>query len=541
MNNFPHLRRISQAKWMVVRELILLWTLKPFESLFEAMASEGDSLLKGNWQRLSVLMRASLKGLAVLGALAVMVGCGNPSPPPAAPRTQPTGAVIAVIEGTLIVSHSGQEIQVKAGDEVPLSTGYRAGSGPDAGVTLRLPDQSVLLLDPSATFQVVNWSQTEDISLRGLAGNMTLTAHSDRITLEMSSVTSFGLNSLNLKVTPASDSTIVSLRVDDPTVHLVVEQGEASLSINDTLYQVVAGTEVNASPGLDPDIIAATAPEAVTPSPVPTELPIPQTPTAGAVSLAETYPYPAPTLIEPEHQASVTRGSAISLKWEPVAEADSDAWYEVQLWQTTAAPYTVVGRVQSDTWSSESEFQPGTYRWRIQVVRLSDGAYLSPPSETREFTLSQNSHNPGSTPARPQTVQLPTPPSTSGQASPGFYPKPALLSPANETVFQAEDTIVLTWDSAGTLQDDQWYEVRLWENGTEWRGAVKTRSTSWQVPKDYNPGRYGWRVAAVLTQDGNWVKDISPQSDMRFFVWNSPPLQGDDHSSDSGGGPPSRR
>jgi hypothetical protein len=28
MKNFPHLRRISQAKWMVVRELILLWTLK---------------------------------------------------------------------------------------------------------------------------------------------------------------------------------------------------------------------------------------------------------------------------------------------------------------------------------------------------------------------------------------------------------------------------------------------------------------------------------------------------------------------------------
>jgi hypothetical protein len=27
MNNFPHLRRISQAKWIVVRELILLWTL----------------------------------------------------------------------------------------------------------------------------------------------------------------------------------------------------------------------------------------------------------------------------------------------------------------------------------------------------------------------------------------------------------------------------------------------------------------------------------------------------------------------------------
>jgi hypothetical protein len=499
--------------------------------------------LKGNWRRLSVVLSASLRGLTVLGAMVVMVGCGNSSPAPASPGTQPTGVMISVIEGTLIVFSSGQETRVKAGDEVPFSAGYRVGSGPNAGVTLRLPDQSVLLLDPSSTFQVVNWSQTENISLRGLAGKMTLTAHSDKVTLEMSSVTSFGLNSLDLKVTPASDSTIVSLRVDDPTVHLVVEQGEASVSINDALYRIVAGTEVNASPGLDPDIIATTTPEAVTPSPVPTELSMVQTPASSAVSLADTYPYPAPTLIEPEHQASVTRGSAIALKWAPVAEADPDAWYEVQLWQTTAAPYTVVGRVQSDTWSAESELQPGTYRWRIQVVRLSDGAYLSPPSETREFTLSQSGRDSDSTPASPQMVQFPAPPSTSSQASPSSYPKPNLLSPANETVFQAEDTIVLTWDSAGTLQGDQWYEVRLWENGTEWRGAVKTRSTSWQVPKDYNPGRYGWRVAAILTKDGNWVKDISPQSDMYFFVWNAPPVQGggDDGSSGSDEGPPSRR
>ncbi len=499
--------------------------------------------MKGNWRRLSVLLSASLRGLTVLGAMMVMVGCGTSSPAPVSPGTQPTGAVISVIEGTLIVSHSGQEIRVKAGEEAPLSTGYRVSSGPDAGVTLRLPDQSVLFLDSSSTFQVVNWSQTEDFSLRGLAGKITLTAHSDKVTLEMSSVTSFGLNSLDLKVTPTSDRTVLSLTVDDPTVHLMVEQGEASLSVNDALYQVVAGTEVNASPGLDPDIIAAATPEAITPSPVPTELPIKQTPASSTVSLGETYPYPAPTLIEPEHQASMTGGSAISLKWEPIAKADPDAWYEVQLWQTTAAPYTVVGRVQSDTWSVESELQPGFYRWRIQVVRLSDGVYLSSPSETREFTLSQSGPDSDSTPTRPQMVQFPALPSTSSHASPSSYPKPNLLLPASETVFQAEDTIVLTWDSAGTLQGDQWYEVRLWENGTEWRGAVKTRSTSWQVPKDYNPGRYGWRVAAILTQDGKWVKDISPQSDMYFFVWNAPPVQGgdDDGSSDSGGGPPSRR
>jgi hypothetical protein len=117
------------------------------------------------------------------------------------------------------------------------------------------------------------------------------------------------------------------------------------------------------------------------------------------------------------------------------------------------------------------------------------------------------------------------------------------LSPANEASFQANDTVTLSWNPAGTLQADEWYEVRLRENGTQWRGTAQTKDTSWQVPKDYNPGRYGWQVAVIIVQNGKWLKDISPQSDMRFFIWEAPPSS----SSDSGkkpsggsGGPPSR-
>jgi len=125
------------------------------------------------------------------------------------------------------------------------------------------------------------------------------------------------------------------------------------------------------------------------------------------------------------------------------------------------------------------------------------------------------------------------------------YPKPTLLSPASEATFRAEETVVLAWDAAGDLSGDQWYEVRLWENGTEWRGVAQTQNTSWQVPTDYNPGRYGWQVAVVLVQDGKWVKDLSPPSDMRFFIWEAPPLQGgseeEEKKEEGPSGPPRRR
>ncbi len=515
------------------------------------------AFLKSNGQRLRILIhlyptatvctaepeRASvwginaiLKGLVVLGLLVAVAGCGIISAPTSAPPAQPTGTVMTVVEGTLIVSHSALEREVKAGEEARVSTGDRFKSKPDAGVTLRLPDQSSLVLSPAAISQVEDWSPDGAMVLRGLSGTMTLKARSDKVTLVMSSVTSFGLNSLDFRATPSSDGTVMRMVVDDPEVQLVVEEGEAILSINGTPYRATAVTQVSASPGLEPDIVAATTPEAGTPTPTePADL---FTPTPGTASPSQTYPYPAPTLVEPENQASLDSGTTVSLALESITKDNPDEWYEVQLWQTTAAPYTVVGRTQSTSWTSESGLQPGTYRWRIQVVRLSDGAYLSPPSETREFVVTQQSSN--VTPsATTQPAQLPTVPSATGGGA-SSYSQPVPLSPANEAIFQADDTIVLTWDSAGTLQGDQWYEVRLWENGTEWRGAAQTRATSWQVPKDYNPGRYGWQVAVILVQDGKWVKDISPQSDMRFFVWEAPPVQGGD-DDDNGSGPPSRR
>jgi quercetin dioxygenase-like cupin family protein len=497
----------------------------------------------GRRQRANLLIAMILKGLVVLGTLTSLAACSMITPPDT-PTVQPIGAAVAVLEGTLVVAQSASEQEAKAGEMIYVSTGSRFRSGADSAVTLRLPDQSLLHLASSTASEVEGWSPAGNIVLRGLSGTLKLEALSDKTTLKMSSVTSFGLDSLDVTAVPAPEGAVVSMAVDADSVNLTVEQGKANLSINGKQYEAVAGTQVSATPNQDPDIkVPGGSPTAVAATPTLTTTPVLSTPTPTAITLTQTYPYSAPVLLEPENQVSIKAGGVISLTWQAAAEENPDQWYEVQLWLDTAAPYTVIGRTLSASWGPLSGLQGGTYRWRVRLVRLSDAAYLSPPSETREFTLLRASST--STPVPQQPAQVPTLPAASGGVS--SYPKPTPLSPTNEASFQANDTITLSWNPAGTLQADQWYEVRLWENGTQWRGAAQTRDTSWQVPKDYNPGRYGWQVAVIVVQNGKWLKDISPQSDMRLFTWEAPPSSSEDHGkkpsggSGGSGGPPPRR
>jgi hypothetical protein len=499
------------------------------------------TFVMGKQQRANLLITIILKGLVVLGTLTGLAACSTATPP-SIPSRQPNGAAVAVLEGTLIVANSASEEEAKAGEKIYVSTGSRFRSGSGAVVTLRLPDQSLLHLASSTASQVEDWSPTGNIVLRGLSGTLTLEALSDKTTLKMSSVTAFGLNSLDVTAVPAPDGAVISMAIDATSVRLTVEQGKANLSINGNQYQAVAGTQVNATPDRDPDIqVPAGSSTAVAVAPTPTETPILFTPTPATISPTQTYPYTTPVLLGPGNRVSIKAGEVISLTWQAVAEANPDQWYEVQLWLDTAAPYTVVGRTPSASWGPLSGLQAGLYHWRVRLVRLSDAAYLSPPSETREFTLMRASST--STPV-PQPAQLPTPPAPASGSGASSYSKLTPSSPANEARFQAIDTITLSWDSVGALQADQWYEVRLWTNGTQWRGAAQTRDTAWQVPKDYNPGRYGWQVAVIIVQDGKWLKDISPQSDMRFFIWEAPPLtpgHSKKPSDGSSGGPPSGR
>jgi len=136
------------------------------------------------------------------------------------------------------------------------------------------------------------------------------------------------------------------------------------------------------------------------------------------------------------------------------------------------------------------------------------------------------------TPLPPPTL-IPTPTATLGPP----FPAPIPLGPTDGETISGE-AVLLNWGSAGLLDVNQWYLVRLWAG--EWPNGVFvaeewTKGTSWRVPADswqpeetFSQQFYWSAIVALRTvgeDDGKsnekWVWEaLSPESEMRTFVWN---------------------
>ncbi len=133
-------------------------------------------------------------------------------------------------------------------------------------------------------------------------------------------------------------------------------------------------------------------------------------------------------------------------------------------------------------------------------------------------------------PLMPPTV-TPTPTSTPTLTpTPGPpFPTPALLSPADDAVFNGPDAvIVLVWTSVGILNDDQAYLVEVEIPSGKTPLTYTTQGTSWRLSADLWPsGRQRtlkWRVTVAgqsgTTAEGQpmW-KPLSQPTESRRFVW----------------------
>jgi len=108
-----------------------------------------------------------------------------------------------------------------------------------------------------------------------------------------------------------------------------------------------------------------------------------------------------------------------------------------------------------------------------------------------------------------------------------------LLAPANEAVFEGPNAIILlNWASAGILDEDEWYVLRLrWTDSEEGEPLfIWTKATSWRVPASLyaggldQPQRWRWRILVMrqtgVTEDGTRIgAEIRPASDVRVFYW----------------------
>ena len=115
----------------------------------------------------------------------------------------------------------------------------------------------------------------------------------------------------------------------------------------------------------------------------------------------------------------------------------------------------------------------------------------------------------------------PTP--TPTPTSPFAYKAPALLGPRDSAVFHGQEArIHLQWASVAILNDNEWYEVRVWSRsqGNVYRAWAK--ASNWRVPASLYPeaedNQLHWNVSVVY-RDGRQRIQRSPQSQTRHFEW----------------------
>jgi hypothetical protein len=274
----------------------------------------------------------------------------------------------------------------------------------------------------------------------------------------------------------------------------------------------------------------------------------------------------APQPISPPDNARLSKTDVIKLAWQSEAALDNDIWYEMQLWLEGESHLGVITMIQETEWQPSEVLEPGKYQWQVRLIRWSDRQYLSPPSTTHRFTVigatptptvepvATSTAVPTKSPTKQVVEQTPTrtiepvatptaalaksptesvtetPTPVMGQAS---YPQPIPVGPESDEVFAFEQPVLLEWQPVGVLGDNQWYEVRLWRNGTEWAGAERVKESQWNVTPDYNPGRYGWRIAVITVENGEWAGDISPETETTFFSWEAPPSAPTDGGNDN--------
>lgn len=145
--------------------------------------------------------------------------------------------------------------------------------------------------------------------------------------------------------------------------------------------------------------------------------------------------------------------------------------------------------------------------------------------------------------ATPTPTETPTPEPTrpnlpTSTPTPTATPTPRfsaiiITAPDDGVQFTGGQPVILSWQPAGQLADDEWYAVRMnWlENGERAFGGTNTKETSWQIPREQYYGRadqgtgrvYEWYVfVEKVTQNENGEKigePMSPPSETRTFFW----------------------
>jgi hypothetical protein len=84
---------------------------------------------------------------------------------------------------------------------------------------------------------------------------------------------------------------------------------------------------------------------------------------------------------------------------------------------------------------------------------------------------------------------------------------------------QGTDTkYTMRWEWDGTLQADEWFDVRIWQAGMPHHGVAWTKRPQYvyDICLKGN-GHYYWSVAVVRGEGSLWLTDLSPEATPRRF------------------------
>jgi hypothetical protein len=77
-------------------------------------------------------------------------------------------------------------------------------------------------------------------------------------------------------------------------------------------------------------------------------------------------------------------------------------------------------------------------------------------------------------------------------------------------------TMRWAWD--GTLQADEWFDIRVWREGRPHYGVAWTKRLEYAYDLCIKGnGHFNWSVAVIRGQDGQWLADLSPEATPRRF------------------------
>jgi hypothetical protein len=540
------------------------------------------------WLMRHFYRKHSLWLLAGVLALA-LVGCKRSGSGDLARLQSEGGVDVEVVAGQILVGDAASTYSAGAGETILLTKGRQLGTESTDGAEVTLAGDAHLSFAPGAVIELTESEGDASIALRQLNGVITFDTENPGLTVSGSTGLVFGpagLDRVEFVAKAGGEESSFVVDVDHSAVTITNERGGTEVALNEEVYQLRQGESLrvknldqieisravaaqpsptphaaeteanNLSPGssnpsgmvtrpvasagiVEPAVIARA--ETMTPQADSAEINDPP-PESGDLSSSEAAPKP----VSPPDNARLSKTGPIKLMWQNKSSLDSDTWFELRLWSDDDSAFQVITMIRESEWQLSETVDAGEYQWQVRLIRMSDRQYLSPPSAPWHFQVLEPVPTPTPTATTVPSTTSTAAPSPSGTESVSetptpvvgkiAYAQPILVAPDSDKFFAFEEPVVLEWQPEGALGDNQWYEVRLWRNGTEWAGAEKVKEPQWTVPAEYNPGRYGWRVAVITVENGEWAGDISPESKTRFFTWSpAPPPPGDD-SGDSGGG-----